>query len=923
MERLLILPLLNSLGYEANDIEAKYPVEFQQGRRGRKPEADFVCFWGPLRNRDTSLLVVEAKRPGKTLPGAKKQGESYAEKLRAPLLLITNGETFEIWQLQTTQESACVLNISVSSLAAERGKVEQLLSKAAVYEYCKRFRVKTILEASADYGPYETAELKRASRHAPSISRTVRGAQDDPTRKKIETGRLLAECPVGAIIVAPSGYGKTTLCRNLLCQVIEERQRSSRLPLPFDTPAPDLEESELPIVEFMQRRFSAHCPGVTVDALRRLLRETGATVLCDGFDRATLDFRRKLNAELTNLLRDYPRVQLFVFSRDAARPSLGLPLFELEQLSDEQMYELERVVLDDGGPRYFSIIGMMSPTLRSLCVNPLLLELVLDYWRRNDDFPKKIELLFRSWLDSILRAEPSEHAPAAMRERALTIIAQATTEAPISGMRVVALLGDNNLPTSILDELIGHDAIRINGGVIEVQHEALADYLRAKAAAEIPQAPLLAQLSTLAMPADSFFPVLLMALLPTHRLQAALWKRLAEVSTDVYLDALRYRFDVSSELKQLDPVKLSEDYLGDLLEGIEIPLSGFFPELREAVAENLIGDRAATFAATGRVSAHPGALYYKLEARAPGAPRVIVGVARPPGTLRGVNLDLSRYRIDSARLLGMTLLRDQVLEAVRHQQLKGGPIWAAERLLGRVRYLKDAHGVDVSLTATLDALEGLLRPHSDEQIDDGAFLGRERFSVQSLLDDIAALRTAGVSELDPWWLRLGWNDSATLQDEEVIRRVLDEEYRRTQLVFAEIAKATFPKFAEKMAFFTSLPIRWKLDVLRRDRTMGTSTVWFRWMPVATWNEAGADVTFTDQGMPFPDPKEAREALARLNRPSDRFYRFGGFTQLSFYDGRQWSNKYDGATTVTHEVCSLLTEELKHIFGALPSGDGAF
>jgi hypothetical protein len=32
---------------------------------------------------------------------------------------------------------------------------------------------------------------------------------------------------------------------------------------------------------------------------------------------------------------------------------------------------------------------------------------------------------------------------------------------------------------------------------------------------------------------------------------------------------------------------------------------------------------------------------------------------------------------------------------------------------------------------------------------------------------------------------------------------------------------------------------------------------------------------------------------------------------------------DGATTVTHEVCSLLTDELKHVFRALPSGDGAF
>lgn len=105
LERLLILPLLSALGYDANDIDSKYPVEFQKGLLGRKPEADIVCFWGPLHNRDTSLVVVEAKKTGKALPDAKKQGESYAANLRAPLLLLTNGEVLEIWQLQTTQES--------------------------------------------------------------------------------------------------------------------------------------------------------------------------------------------------------------------------------------------------------------------------------------------------------------------------------------------------------------------------------------------------------------------------------------------------------------------------------------------------------------------------------------------------------------------------------------------------------------------------------------------------------------------------------------------------------------------------------------------------------------------------------------------------------------------------------------------------
>ena len=80
-----------------------------------------------------------------------------------------------------------------------------------------------------------------------------------------------------------------------------------------------------------------------------------------------------------------------------------------------------------------------------------------------------------------------------------------------------------------------------------------------------------------------------------------------------------------------------------------------------------------------------------------------------PGTIRGVNLDLSRYRIDSSHLLGMTLLRDTLKTAVKQLDVKGGPAWAAERLIGRVRYLATNYGVDAKLTDQLDKLDALFK----------------------------------------------------------------------------------------------------------------------------------------------------------------------------------------------------------------------
>lgn len=920
VELRLVIPLLHSLGYENEDIDSKFPVVFQEGRLGRKPEADLVCFYGPIHNRDTSLLVVEAKKPGEALPDGKAQGESYAANLRAPLLMLTNGEALEVWQLQSTQESVRVLNISVSSLTAERGNIERILSKAAVYNYCRTLHVKTILEASTDYGQYETAELKRLLLHEAGIKRTLRRGAAEQGSACIETDCLLAECPSGAIIIAPSGHGKTTLARQLIVQAVEERWRAKRPSLPFDLPLADLEQSGLSAMAFMHQRLEAHCPGVTSAALATMLREHGATIVCDMFDRTTGEFQKKISAELVNLLRDYPRVQLFVFSRAALKPAIPLPSLELELLSDEQMFELEKTILSGNSTRLYSVIGMMPPTLRALCNNPLLLRLAIVHWMRENDFPRKIESLFQSWLENVLETEPSDYASAIYREQALTLLAQATTDAPIAGLQAIALFKEHELPSGVLNELLGCGAVCSSGSVIEVQHQALADYLRAKAAASQTDDEIASILPGLSFPNDSFFPILLMAQLRTRRMQSLLWKRLSKLKLDVYFDALRYRFDLSSELEQLEDIKLSEEYLSDLLDGIEELLNGSFPELREAVLENLVGDGNATLAATGCVRARPSVLSYKLHAQEHDGDRVRVAEPTFPGMLRGVYLDLARYRIDSARLLGATLLRDAVFDAVRHLQLKGGPIWAAERLIGRVRYLADQHDVALGLTDSFDNLEALLRPHADAWVSDGIFSGQERFSIQSLLDDIATLRAVGFTRLDPWWLHLGWDDTASLQSEEVIRAVLDEECRRVQQVYGEIVQATFPTLASRMCHFTALPIRWKLTVLRRERS---TTVYFRWLPVESWSGAGADVTFADQSAPASDYNETIDALARLKRPNSRVTHLGGFKPLSSHDGRQWNGHFDGATPVTHEVCSMLRDDLQQIFNALPHSDGAF
>lgn len=277
-----ILPLLSALGYERSDIRKNYPIVFQEGRRGRKHEADFVVFAEKPHNEHTSLLVIEAKSPSEKLLGSKAQAESYASNIRAPFLLLTNGVEIEIWQLQHTIKSELTLKAEVNELATRRGEVERLISKAATIEYCRSLQHKKIGAVIRDFGRYEDAEIHRTSKLAASVERTLSNSNSG---ERWTSTIIHNQFPEGALVLGASGFGKTTFARSMFRQAIATRHSTQKGRLPFDIPLPDLAISHHSAVGFMTARLAAHCPFVNEIILQQLLREEGASLVCDGFDR--------------------------------------------------------------------------------------------------------------------------------------------------------------------------------------------------------------------------------------------------------------------------------------------------------------------------------------------------------------------------------------------------------------------------------------------------------------------------------------------------------------------------------------------------------------------------------------------------------------------------------------------------------------
>ncbi len=225
-----------------------------------------------------------------------------------------------------------------------------------------------------------------------------------------------------------------------------------------------------------------------------------------------------------------------------------------------------------------------------------------------------------------------------------------------------------------------------------------------------------------------------MSQLNSRHLQSALWKRLSETNIGVYLDALRYRFDLSEEMENLGDEKLSRGYLEDLLDGIEIPLDAFFPAMRKAVVRYLTLQEESGLGVTGLVHGPPAyGVAYALRALGQGN-RITVGktdAEQNAHTTYWLHLGRSGYRLDSGRLVGAARLRDTLLKLIENHELEGGTAWRSERLVGRVWHFQGYLQAEVDETGTLDALENALRPYAGQWVPRGILQcdGSDRFDA--------------------------------------------------------------------------------------------------------------------------------------------------------------------------------------------------
>lgn len=145
VEYYFVIPLFERLGYGEDDFAVGYPVSIYEGVRRVRAQADCVLFDGAERGPDRALVVVEAKRTGRTLAeDAAGQARAYAMWLAAPFYVVTNGDRLRVYLFRgAVQSDVLLLDLERSELRERWQELARLIGRPAAVEHKRRVSDRT------------------------------------------------------------------------------------------------------------------------------------------------------------------------------------------------------------------------------------------------------------------------------------------------------------------------------------------------------------------------------------------------------------------------------------------------------------------------------------------------------------------------------------------------------------------------------------------------------------------------------------------------------------------------------------------------------------------------------------------------------------------------------------------------------------
>jgi hypothetical protein len=772
-----------------------------------------------------------------------------------------------------------------------------------------------------DLSSYEQVTHERMKPSATSA--IIRRLCERDTKREQHSAELLDLRSRGAVITAPSGYGKTVLARTLVYETIERRWDGTLDVLPIDLFLPDFVQSAKGLGAFLAERVAAHKAGFSDAMLKEIARDVGLLIVADGFERIEPSKRPWVAGQLRTLLADQPRTSVYIMSRAQAAPiGLGLPTLELLGYSRDELHKLAHLrALAD--PNAYHVFSNAPDYVYSISEIPLIADQVLAHYTSTGSYPTDLSTLFEEWLERIL-AESST-IDRALDRQLLRKIAVETADQPLDIARACELCASRSDPEVTLRRLAEQDAISVRGTTVELQPEALADNLRA--VQFWASNPRLDQnrLNTLPFDPSSHFALLLVSAAPSADARREAWEAVARSDIRLAIRSLRFAgFDnpFTGEITEADSIRLARDLQSTIETLITSHLGPIGALLREEIAGQPV-ERLGVHATVGEDDIG----YTFFDAADVDDKAVLVGLDEWGRAPRMYSHALRRmgFGPEAGRVLGVDCLKMAIYELVKQRSLSGGPIWTEERTFGRLRHLSRSYELPLDPTDFEKALD-LLEPNSGEWVSGNSFRPGQQFPIDELLSDLRWLIDRGIMRMDRWWDDLDLLDLDKADAQQRFTRTIDTYYRRLQLAYNEVVEYSIPALRPHLRTLRTMPLR--MEIIAEVNTgVSASLNILRW-PVRSYAEAGADTNFSEEHhfdlseeFFLSYLKRTHDLLAKLGRP---------FSEPSIQWSRISTPNLDGAETafgslpdesaIVSGSMRWLKEDLEGLFSEIPSGE---
>lgn len=612
-------------------------------------------------------------------------------------------------------------------------------------------------------------------------------------------------------------------------------------------------------------------------------------------------------------------------SRAQAAPTeLNLTTLELQGFLPDELRDLAELHSQANPDARFAFSGAPDFVYR-LGEVPLLADQVLKYYTSNHSYPSNLSTLFEGWLGRIFAV--SGTIDRALYRKLLERIAVETEARPLDVGRACELFTHRADPENTLQRLAEHDAITVRGTTIELQHGALADYLRAAHFWTINPSPDRARLDALMFDPSSQFAFLLVSTAPTEDARSAAWKAIAQKDMRLAIRSLRFAgFDnpFTGEITEADGLRLARD----LQSTVETLVSSHFDPISGPLREEIAGQPVEKLGVVANIGEDDIA-YVFFDATDADEPVALVGanqLERAP-RMYGHALRRMGFGPEAGRVLAVGCVKQAIDKLIKHRSFLGGRVWTEERAFGRLRHLVRRYDIPLEPTEFGQALKHI-EPHAGEWVSGSNFSREQCFAIDELLADLRWLRDQGIDRLDRWWEDLDQLNLREPSDQQRFVGTLDAYYRRRQLAYNEIVERSLPALRPYLRTLRLMPLR--LDIVAEFHTRrGYENVTLnklRW-PVRTYDDAGADVTFADEGPNHHSEefiqryaKQTDQLLAKFGRAfPDRVVQWSGGGVPDFKGRDTTFGKLPDESAVVSGAMAWLQDDLKYMFSEVPTG----